>query len=229
MSKPSKKDWSAIVWALGWMLSVFSALKKAAEQFGVPFEAFARLTSERGMRVINEIVCLVKRDYENASCVRVTALSSHIQLDTRLDRPHALALPSLEVLRPQFASVDRDLAKAKFVLTGQLRSAPAKPGRIVLLRMGYECRAAEVLAEMGFRRLRPLHPAELIELWARLSDLRRDCPLVALGATAVSRGDGVQVMEIYEPGVGCLGLESLEYEWSSETAFPAMCLDDEGE
>lgn len=226
MAKSSKKDWSAIVWALGWLLSVFSALKKAAEEFGVPFEAFARLTSERGMRVINEVVCLVKRDYKNALCVSVTALNPRIRLDARLDQPHTLALPGLEALRPQFASVDRDLAKTKFLLIGQLRSAPAKPGRIVLLRMGYECRGAEVLAEMGFRRLRPLHPAELIDLWGRLPDLRHDCPLVALGAVTP---DSAQVMEIYEPGVGCLGLQGSQHEWSSETAFPAMCLDDEGE
>lgn len=228
----NKKDWSAIVWALGWMLSLVHAIKDGADRLELPFAAFARLTSERGARVVERILEVIREDYRRELAVRVEALKVNVVLTASLKAPATLLLPTIASLRRIFSGgVHQLYATVNFMPIDALRLARAKRGRLVMVHMGCRSKGSEVLAEMAFRRLRPLHPVELIELWERVPDLGEDCcVLVALGAVAFPDGCGCRVMEIYGAnGKKCLCLADPEQVRDEETCFPAMSMEeDEG-
>lgn len=62
----NKKDWSAVIRVFGWLLQLATTLKKIAAELDAPFEAFLRLTTERGEATLRAIVQLILNDY-NAS------------------------------------------------------------------------------------------------------------------------------------------------------------------
>lgn len=65
-TKTNKKDFSLVLWVFGWLLSLVTAIKKLATELKVPFEAFLRLTTDKGEATLRAIVQHVLDDY-NAS------------------------------------------------------------------------------------------------------------------------------------------------------------------
>lgn len=61
--KSEKNDWSAVVKVFGWLLGLAVTLKKLAAELGVPFEAFLRLTTDKGETTLRAIVQLVLDEY----------------------------------------------------------------------------------------------------------------------------------------------------------------------
>ena len=59
----NEKDWSAVVKVFGWLLQLATTLKKLASEMRVPFEAFLRLTTDKGETTLRAIVQLVFDEY----------------------------------------------------------------------------------------------------------------------------------------------------------------------
>ncbi len=59
----NEKDWSAVVKVFGWLLQLATTLKKLASEMRVPFEAFLRLTTDKGETTLRAIVQLVLDEY----------------------------------------------------------------------------------------------------------------------------------------------------------------------
>ena len=71
--KNEKNDWSAVVKVFGWLLGLAVTLKKLAAELSVPFEAFLRLTTDKGESTLRQIAQLVLDDY-NASLPKAPTL-----------------------------------------------------------------------------------------------------------------------------------------------------------
>lgn len=71
--KNEKNDWSVVAKIFGWLLALATTLKKLASEKRVPFEAFLRLTTEKGETTLRAIVQLVLDDY-NASLPKPPAM-----------------------------------------------------------------------------------------------------------------------------------------------------------
>lgn len=61
MSK--KRDFSAVVWAFGWLLNLATLIKKHVDNLGVPFDAFAWLVSDKGELTLAKLVRILQEDY----------------------------------------------------------------------------------------------------------------------------------------------------------------------
>ncbi len=185
MSK--KKDVSAIISGLGWALGFLQLLMGKAQQAGLSEEVIHRLGTPDGEKYINALIELMRKD---TLALPGPVMVPAMPYEATVDMPHLReqAGEGYQNLKKNFGFdwVNGDINPETFPLEGNG----------LFLNLGFtfvhlnrNATSDEALAAMEREGLRPATFAELLAFSLKYPELQRQFPIVALGSSALIRGD----------------------------------------
>lgn len=218
-----KKDFSLIVWAFGWLLSLVTAIKKIAARLDAPFEAFDRLGSPEGESTIEKIVQLIKDDYLAEQRKAMVLPPNHYRVHVGYDMPRDKG-----TLESEFS---KDGVSELFYGNYEWQPHPScakidqTPGdRVFLVKhFGRETESEANITEMDKLGYRPATHIEAYAFAKANPELQRKFWIVALGSSAMGVDIRSVAMLFSDSGRRILDHNWFDDRWHAGSRFLFVC------